>query len=133
VVLDETLDAVAKGDPGEPQDESLARDCPVFEPEWRYIDWSNPSRMIHNQVRSWMGARDIPRGAFATLDGERLVVTRTRLVPEAANGGIDPGTVLTRNQDEIVVQCGDGAIRIIAWEPVEPQPNVVDAKAAATR
>jgi methionyl-tRNA formyltransferase len=116
-VLDETLDAVAAGSPGEPQDESLARDCPIFEPEWRFIDWSNPSRMIHNQVRSWFGNRDQPRGAIGTVNGDSLIIHTTLLEPAASTpAGAEPGTLLSSDAGSIVVQCGDGPLRVIEWE-----------------
>jgi methionyl-tRNA formyltransferase len=108
---------IARGETGEPQDESLATDSPVFEPEWRFIDWTRPARTIHNQVRSWIGQRTTPRGAFGEVDGEQLLVLRTRLADaEADGGGNAPGTVVAREDDAIVVQCGDGPLRIVEWE-----------------
>lgn len=61
-VLRRALERVARGEPGEPQDEALASYAGFFEPEWRTIDWAAPARTVHNQVRSWIGFRDIPRG-----------------------------------------------------------------------
>jgi methionyl-tRNA formyltransferase len=115
-VIDNAIASVEQGDPGEPQDESLAGYAPFFEPEWREIDWDSPARLVHNQVRSWMGGRDIPRGALATIDGQRLVVTRTRLVPDFTANSVAPGTVLSRSEDELLVQCQDGPVRVIAWQ-----------------
>jgi methionyl-tRNA formyltransferase len=108
---------IARGETGEPQDESLATDTPAFEPEWRFIDWTRPARTIHNQVRSWTGQRTTPRGAFGDVDGEQLVVLRTRLGDaEAAGGGNTPGSVIARGAESIVVQCGDIPLRIVEWE-----------------
>ena len=116
-VIDEALDRVAQGYPGEPQDETLARNCPIFEPEWRYIDWNNPARVIHNQIRSWIGGReDQPRGAFANLNGEPMTILRTRLDSTSSFDGAKPGAVIAHTDNEIVVQCGDGPLRIIEWE-----------------
>ena len=58
----QALERVARGDPGDPQDESQATEAGLFEDAWRIIDWSQPARTIHNQVRSWIGLRDIPAG-----------------------------------------------------------------------
>src|SRR3954462_15930831 len=57
------LDRVARGDEGDPQDEGQATEAGLFEEAWQTIDWNRPARSIHNQVRSWVGLRDIPRGA----------------------------------------------------------------------
>jgi methionyl-tRNA formyltransferase len=119
-VIDDALDRVAEGYPGELQDESLARNCPLFEPEWRQIDWNYPARLIHNQVRSWIGGReDQPRGAYGNLNGESTLIYKTRLEPPNAVTGTVPGQVINRNHDGIVVQCGDGQIRMVEWERAE--------------
>ncbi len=116
-LLSTAVGRIARGETGEPQDESLATDSPAFEPEWRFIDWTRPARTVHNQVRSWTGQRTTPRGAFGDVDGERLLVLRTRLADaEADGGGNAPGTVVAREDDAIVVQCGDGPLRIVEWE-----------------
>lgn len=114
------LERVARGEPGESQDESLATDTPDFEPEWRSIDWSQPARTIHNQVRSWTGVRLTPKGAFGDIEGDRLLILRTSLGDEHSTGfGVSPGWVIRRDADSIVVQCGDGPLRIVEWERAE--------------
>ncbi len=116
-VIDEALDRVAEGYPGEPQDEALAQNCPLFEPEWRYIDWNNPARSIHNQVRSWIGGReDQPRGAYANLNGESVLIYKTGLEPAGARSGESPGVVVTQDDGTFLVQCGEGQLRILEWE-----------------
>ena len=81
-LLRQALERVARGDPGDPQDESQATEAGLFEDAWRIIDWSQPARTIHNQVRSWVGLRDIPPGALGEIDGETLQITKTRLVAD---------------------------------------------------
>jgi len=111
------LDRVARGDPGEPQDERLATEAGLFEEAWRTIDWGRPARDVHNQVRSWVGLRDIPRGALGAVEGELLRITKTRPVPAAAVAPpAPPGTVLVRDRDRLVVQCGDGPLEVVAWD-----------------
>jgi methionyl-tRNA formyltransferase len=114
------LERVATGDPGDPQDESQATYAGLFEDSWRQINWQEPARVVHNQVRSWTGVRDIPKGAIAEVDGERLLIFRTRLAPDlpAAANGATPGTVVQRDDQRLVVQCGDGPLVLLAWEPV---------------
>jgi len=106
------LARVAAGDPGDVQDETGATYAGPFEPEWRNIDWSQPARLIHNQVRSWTGFRRVPRGALAAIDGECVAVLRTRLLDPDPGVTAAPGTVLDRAGDRLVVQCGDGPIAI---------------------
>jgi methionyl-tRNA formyltransferase len=110
------LDRVARGEEGDPQDEGQATEAGLFEEAWQTIDWSQPVRTIHNQVRSWVGLRDIPRGALGTIEGDRLRITKTRLLPSAAASPLPPGTVLARDQDQLVVQCGDGPLAILGWQ-----------------
>jgi len=118
-LLGQVLERVARGDPGEPQDEAEATYAGLFDDEWRVIDWSQPARTIHNQVRSWIGLRDIPLGALGEIDGETLQITKTRLVADglSAHGLAPPGTVVRREGEGLVVQCGDGPIEILSWSP----------------
>ncbi len=114
-VLGQALERVARGDPGEPQDESQATYAGLFEDAWRTIDWGKPARAIHNQVRSWTGVRDVPQGALGEVDCDLLQITKTRLLPDGVAGAAPPGTVLRRAGEGLVVQCGDGPIEIVAW------------------
>lgn len=118
-LLRQALARVARGEPGEPQDESQATEAGLFEEAWRTIDWRQPARTVHNQVRSWVGLRDIPAGAFGEVDGELLHVTRTRLPADpSAWAPAPPGTLLHREAGRLVVQCSDGPLEVLAWQPV---------------
>lgn len=118
-LLLQALERVARGEQGDPQNESQATEAGLFESEWRMIDWGQPARTIHNQVRSWIGLRDIPPGALGEIDGETLQITKTRLVPTEPKKQepLPAGTVLRRDGEKLVVQCGDGPIEILAWSP----------------
>jgi methionyl-tRNA formyltransferase len=118
-LLQRALERVARGDPGDPQDESQATEAGLFEDAWRVIDWSQPARTIHNQVRSWIGLRDIPLGALGEIDGETLQITKTRLVQAepTQQAQVPPGTVVRRDGESLIVQCGDGPIEILKWSP----------------
>jgi methionyl-tRNA formyltransferase len=114
----EAFDRMLTGDPGIPQNESESTWTPgAFEPEWREIDWNKPARDVHFQVRSWCGIRGVPRGAHSPIGDTRALVLRTQLVkdPPAMVSGI-PGTVLSRENHSVVVQCADGPLRIIDWQ-----------------
>jgi methionyl-tRNA formyltransferase len=115
-LLERTFARVAAGDPGEPQDESRAGYAALFTDDWREIDWAQPARAVHNQVRSWVGARGTPRGAFGVLDGQRVLVTKTRLVGDGTTSPA-PGTAVHRDGGTLVVGCGDGPLEILAWAP----------------
>lgn len=115
-ILQETLARVAAGDPGTPQREEDAYCTPGrFEEAWRWIDWSQPARAIHLQVRSWIGTRDQSRGAIGCLDGRPIRVIKTALLP-AATCSAAPGTILDRDGETLTVQCGDGPLRLVRWQ-----------------
>jgi methionyl-tRNA formyltransferase len=116
-LLEQALARIARGEAGDPQDESQATEVGLFEDAWRVIDWSQPARTIHNQVRNWVGLRDIPAGALGEIDGETLQITKTRLLPDGLteHEPAPPGTVVHRDGERLVVQCGDGPIEILTW------------------
>jgi methionyl-tRNA formyltransferase len=118
-LLGQAIERVARGDPGEPQDEAEATYAGLFDDEWRVIDWRQPARTIHNQVRSWIGMRDTPQGALGEIDGESLQITRTRLVANepATRAPAPPGTVVVQDEERLIVQCGGGPIEILSWSP----------------
>ena len=117
-VIQQALPRVVNNEPGDPQDESQARYVGFFEPEWRQIDWSQPARSIHNQVRSWYGVRGVPRGAFGQVNGEQRLIIKTQLVADRSKTSAPPGTVLDNESESMLVQCGDGPLRILRWEDV---------------
>jgi methionyl-tRNA formyltransferase len=124
-LLSEALQRVAQGDPGEPQDESAATYAGLLPDEWRTIDWSQPARDIHNQVRSWIGMRDTDGGAYGIVAGERLLITRTRLLPADRTSEAAPGHVVRRKGETVVVQCGDRQLELVTWSVPEYDPEAV--------
>ncbi len=96
---------VAAGDPGDAQDEPAATWAGHFEDdEYARIDWAQPARRIHDQVRAWHLTFDLATvvAPVAELDGERLRIVRTSLR--------DPGGDARR------IECGDGPLWIVASE-----------------
>jgi methionyl-tRNA formyltransferase len=116
--LDLALDRLANGETGEQHDELRSGHAPFFEPEWRQIDWAKPRRFIHNQVRSWSGFRDSPRGAIGSVEGKSHIIFKTRIERDSREDGSRPGSVLARENDSILIQCADGPLRIMHWVPV---------------
>jgi methionyl-tRNA formyltransferase len=106
-LLPGVLERVAAGDPGDPQDETLATWAGHFEDDdYARIDWTQPARRIHDQVRAWHLTFDLSPivAPVAELDGKHVRVVRTSLR--------DPGGGARR------VECGDGPLWIVASEPL---------------
>jgi len=82
-ILPDVLARVARGDPGDPQDESVATYFHVFEPEYAWIDWSRSTDEIDRQVRAWRFHSGVPgdRGALADVGGETVRVLRVSREP----------------------------------------------------
>lgn len=111
-MMPEALDLIAAGAPLTPQSEEDAIDAVPFEDAWRSIDWNQPARSIHNQVRSWLGA-----GAIGLIDGVPTRVMKTRLVHGEHPHAASPGTVISRDHATITVQCGDGPLIVLRSQP----------------
>jgi methionyl-tRNA formyltransferase len=118
-LVSETLARVIERDPGEPQDEARAGYAPIFEDAWREIDWSQPARSIHNQVRSWTGSRGMASGVFGAIDGTRTLIVKTHLIAGDSSKDVPPGTVIDRSEDRLTIQCGDGPLEILKWEAAD--------------
>ena len=83
------------------------------------IDWSQPSRAIHNRVR---GLYPWPH-AYTFLNGSRLVVLRSRPDDTAVDG--PPGTVLSASADAIRVATGRGHLAILELQAEGRRPMPV--------
>jgi methionyl-tRNA formyltransferase len=102
-LLPRVFERLAAGDPGDPQATDGASWAGYLEEDYATIDWSQPSRAIHNQVRAWTFAfQEEPSGAVAELDGTRVKVKRTSLT--------DPGDGSPAHE------TGDGQIWILETE-----------------
>ncbi len=98
------VERAAAGDPGEPQDESLATYESFLEPEYVEIDWTRPAAEIARQVQAWRFGfiPGVEPGALTELDGERVRVLRASL--EGPEGR--------------PVVCGDGTVWVLETEPL---------------
>lgn len=118
-LLPTALGRIANGDPGDPQNEDEATYSTVFEEEWRAIDWSQPARDIHNKVRAWNSVGDdtpFPHTALGVIDGVERQILKTRLTEDNGRSSAPPGTVLNRDGETLLVQCGDGPLQILRYE-----------------
>jgi methionyl-tRNA formyltransferase len=121
----------------EPQDPARATYAPRLTKEEGLIDWSQPSSGIHNRVR---GLYPWPH-AYTFLDGERLIVLRSRVDHADLEGprrGLEgpgrnadkapalPGTIVDVTRDAIHVATGEGGqLAIVEVQPEGRRPMPV--------
>jgi methionyl-tRNA formyltransferase len=106
-LLPRVFERLAAGDPGDPQSEEGATWAGHFGENYATVDWTQPARKIHDQVRAWwltFGMSEA-KGPIAELDDQRVKLVRTSLT--------DPGGGAR------AVQCGDGSLWIVESEPVD--------------
>jgi methionyl-tRNA formyltransferase len=104
-LLVEVVDRLAAGPVHEePQDERLVTYAKRLTKGEGAIDWRTSAREIHNRVR---GLYPWPH-AFATLQGERIIILRTAI--GAGSAGAPPGTVIAADADGIRLATGDGQV-----------------------
>jgi methionyl-tRNA formyltransferase len=103
-LLPRVLERVAAGDPGDPQPTKGVTWAGHFDEDYATIDWAQPARRIHDQVRAWQFTFGLSAaaGPIGDLDGRPVRVTRTSLT--------DPGADARR------VEAGDGPIWLVRWE-----------------
>jgi methionyl-tRNA formyltransferase len=120
-LLVQVVDQLALGTASEePQDYMFATYAPKITREDGVIDWTLPAAFIHNRVR---GLYPWPH-AYTFLAGERLIIWRTRVLPEPATE--PPGTVVAVTRDAIEVATGHGgrvAIDELQAEGRRPLPT----------
>jgi methionyl-tRNA formyltransferase len=115
-LLPKALARAEAGDRGDPQSEEGASYAGLYEDEYAEIDWTQPAHDVHAQVRCWL----VPTvsgimGPLTMLDGARVRVLETKRVDAESRG--EPGTILERGGEELLVQCGDAPIRVLRTEP----------------
>jgi methionyl-tRNA formyltransferase len=105
-LLPRVLERIAAGDPGDPQASEGITWAGHLDQDYATVDWSQPARRIHDQVRAWAFSFGLSRvvGPVADLDGRRVRLLRTSLT--------DPGGDARR------VEAGDGPIWVVAAEPL---------------
>jgi methionyl-tRNA formyltransferase len=97
-----------------PQDDRHATYAPKVSPEQAALDWTGDAAAVERAVRAF---NPVP-GAHTELDGTRLKVHRSRVVPlEGAPGEGQAGTVVRVDAGGPVVACGRDALRL---EEVQP-------------
>lgn len=110
-LLAENLPAIIAGEcKGAPQDEKQATYFGARQPKDGEIDWSRSATSIRNLCRAV--TQPYP-GAFSYRGGTRLTIWKATAVP-SKDDSAKPGNVLSTSP--LVIQCGDGALQVIAGE-----------------
>lgn len=96
----------------EPQDHEAATYAPTLKRVDERVDWTRTARQVYNQVR---GLNPWPV-AFTTYGGK---VWKLWWVEMQADDGqlAEPGTIVAREEDGLVVACGSGAVKITELQP----------------
>lgn len=103
----------------EPQDESKATFSPNITPEEERIDWNKSAREVFNHIR---GLYPWPV-AHTLLDGKRFKIYEASL----AEGQGQPGQIIEKGKETLVVATGDGAIYLKTVQLAgKPRMSVVD-------
>ena len=108
------VDALAEGRAVEtPQDHAAATHAAKITKGEGRLDWRAASSVVHNQVR---GLQPWPL-ASTTLNGERIVIRRSRPVSDDVHAS-DAGTIVRAHGDDLIVACAAGsALRILELQP----------------
>lgn len=94
-----------------PQDDSAFSRAPKLKKSEARIDWHEDARTIRNRVRAF---KPFP-GTWTLLKSRRLGVEWCELHDRVSDSAA--GTVLSAGGEGLVVQCGQGALRITAVKP----------------
>ena len=113
-LLLDVLEALAAGQArATPQDDGAATYAHRLRKEEGAIDWRGDAAAIHNQVR---GLQPWPL-AWTSMGGRRLIVLRTRTVPDASASNEPAGTVVAVTRDAVRVQTGAGLLDLVTVQP----------------
>ncbi len=104
------------------QDAGLATYAPRLERRESRVDWAQPARAIHNQIR---GLQPWPM-AGALLGDRRVFFVRSEVGP-AAPAGPAPGTIVSVTADALDVAAFPGIVRITEIQPEGRRPMTTRA------
>jgi len=103
-----TARAVA-GEPGTPQDETLATYAAPFTEEEHWLDWAESARVLQRKTAA---LNIFHPAAKARLGGQEWVIER--LEGADARASAAPGTILERTDEGMIVAVGEGAVQVVA-------------------
>lgn len=104
----------------EAQEDARATYAAKLSKEEARLDWSRPAFELERAVRAY---NPVP-GGWTLLDGAPLKVWSAEVVADAGalpltahTGSYAPGEVLPADAEQLVIACGDGALRIRELQP----------------
>jgi methionyl-tRNA formyltransferase len=108
---------------GTAQDDALATYAPRLTKNEGAVDWTAPAERIHNMVR---GLHPWPH-AYTFHAGHRLIIRRTSTSASAPGtaGGDKPGAIVAATEDVLIVQTGNGLLRILEIQAEGKRPMAV--------
>lgn len=107
-VLEEGMDRLFAGNPGVPQDESLATSAALFTQEERWLDLTEPTPVLQRRLAALNLASP---SALTRLGSQELMVLSIEALPGTSGGA--PGTLIRWEEDEtVLVNTGDGTARL---------------------
>ena len=104
-LLPRVFERLEAGEPGDPQPAEGATWAGHFGEDYVEVDWSQPARKIHDQVRAWTFTFGVSGllGPVTEIEGERIRLVRTSLV---------------ERRGALRMETGDGPLWIVEREPV---------------
>jgi methionyl-tRNA formyltransferase len=92
-LLPRVFERLEAGDPGDPQPAEGATWAGHFGDDYLEVDWSQPARSIHDQVRAWTFTFGVSGrlGPIADLNGSRVRLVRTSLVEKPGALRVEAG------------------------------------------
>ncbi|WP_020615364.1 methionyl-tRNA formyltransferase [Paenibacillus daejeonensis] len=113
-LLAQTLPSIVDGTASAtPQNHEEATYAPNLNREDERLDWNRSARELYNQVRGLAPMA----GAFTYLNGEVFKVWACKPEPQSDDSAAAPGTVLPGASGSLLVQTGDGALRLLTIQP----------------
>ena len=105
--LDEGMERLVAGDPGDLQDESRASYAAPFTPEEQWIDWTWPAETVQRRVTA---LNLLLPTARALIGEEPVLITGATTVPHP--GPSVPGGIMEHSDGRAVVAAADGAVAV---------------------
>lgn len=103
---------------GQPQDPQLATRAPRLKKSDGQIDWHRSANQIVNQVRAfqpWPGS--FTHWRPAGKDPLRWILLAVRVESDESAAGLEPGQVVEAHEGRLIVQTGQGQLRIDRLQP----------------
>ncbi len=117
--LDEGVGRAARGERGEEQDDAAATYAAGFGPEEYWLDWRLSGDTLRRQA---IALNLVETRARAAIEQHARLVAAVAPVAEAdapyIRFGVQPGEVVGRDGDRLIVMAGDGPVGVEVGDPV---------------